>query len=435
MPMIKPAVFTAMLASALLMGCQASGPDASAGASADQVRRHVNLPLDWVDLPGDVLSRREAVAIGLRRHPRMAADLALISKSRADLAQAGLLPNPELAGSIGLDLDGGASKLAASLMQTLSALRQRPARQAVAEAQLQQTILSVSQRALDLAVELERRHRRVVHHQQRIEWMGQKRDWLDRMAQAAADRHEIGLGDAMQVSRVHGERLHFDLERQQAEEELSLAKRRLLEAMGLAHESPNWTAAAEPFEPLDEMDEREAVARGLASRLDVQAARWEARAAEREVELTRYAARPQIEAGLEFERDGGRSTLGPAASIELPVFDQGHARLAAAAARRLWHDGIYDATVNQAVAEIRQAWITLVGRRRQMELQQAALTHAERTLAQVQYAFDAGHVDRLEVLRAESDMLAARLTLMELDLQRDLAVIDYRSATAVPSLW
>ena len=80
------------------------------------------------------LTAAEAIRIALNNSPSIRSDLADIAAARADLVQAGLLPNPML--NVMAKFDGnGASMLDAGLMQAISALWLLPSRTSAAHAQ------------------------------------------------------------------------------------------------------------------------------------------------------------------------------------------------------------------------------------------------------------------------------------------------------------
>lgn len=86
-----------------------------------------------------------AVTLALRHNRAIRADLERIAASRADLVQAGLLPNPVLSLAFGFPVGGttGPTEIVVGAMQQLAALWLRGPRVSAAEATLRQTILNV----------------------------------------------------------------------------------------------------------------------------------------------------------------------------------------------------------------------------------------------------------------------------------------------------
>ncbi len=439
--MIPPAKWILVLALAL-PGCSSTpDPAPSLDASAALVRqslpdaslsqnRDLNPGQNLPSLNGKPLSRDQAVALAIARHPSITADLARIREAQAHHIQSGVLPNPSLYGSLGFASDGGIGFAMASLTQSLSALWQRSDKQALANAQLQQTIVRVAFNTLETAAAVQRQHRQVVYRQDVLTRLDQKAKLLEQMVHAGQDSFDTGTGDALAISAIKAQALRAALERHQAAADLADAKRKLLEAMGAASASADFIAAPSPLPAIHITDEAQALTLGLSQRLDVQAAQWALAAASSDLALTKTKAIPEVTAGVEFQKDDGMNTLGPAGTVELPIFDQGQARIAAAQASQEREQALYQSVVEQATLQIRQAWVAFDSRQKQVELQQAQIIpNAQSTLAFKRSSFETGDATSLDILQAQADLLDAQTALLQSQYEADLAQITLKQST------
>lgn len=244
------ALLKTVLAAALALGiagCQSLDPAAEMDQAAALVKDRAGQLPGW-DQPtgaGDwdlrsPLSPRQAVRIALRNNRSIRSDLTRIAAARANLVQAGLLPNPMLNSMFLFDGSGG-SMITAGAMQSLSALWLIPSRTAAARAELQQTILRVTDTALDLAARAEQSHRRVVHFQNVLELYDLQQRNFERALRAARTKFDAGMGTSLDVNRLEAELLLNQVARRTARLELDREKRGLLELMGLADAPADWT--------------------------------------------------------------------------------------------------------------------------------------------------------------------------------------------------
>ena len=186
---VKHLLLSAGAALALVGGCTASvDPRDDIALSAGHVEARTGHAAGWSDPDTErdeslwdgaaPLTADRAVQVALRSNPAIRADLARIAAARADLAQAGLLPNPVLSASLGLATDGGMTMLMGNAIQSLSSVWLRPSKRDTARNELQQVILRVSDSAIALASKVETSHRRVVHFQAILPTLDELRESL-----------------------------------------------------------------------------------------------------------------------------------------------------------------------------------------------------------------------------------------------------------------
>ena len=124
-----------------------------------------------------------------------------------------------------------------------------------------------------------------------------------------------------------------------------------------------WTLAGGLSElPAEDPELSRLEAAGVRERLDLSAARFDVEALARAVELRRRGLVPQIEVGVESRNEVGNDAghewvLGPSLAIELPIFDPGHADLAAMRAelRRAQHELQHQAIVARSEIRLHRA--------------------------------------------------------------------------------
>lgn len=423
----------------LLAGCASLDPRDDIAQSARIVEDRTGLAVGWPEPaasgPDAVwdgkspLTARQAAARAIADNPAIGADLAVIAAARADLAQAGLLPNPVLNVSLGWGVSGGSSMLTAGAMQSLSSLWLRPSRQAAAHAELQRTILRVSDNAITLAARVEASHRRIVHYQTLLAVLEEQREVLSRAEAASRAGLAAGLGTSLDVNRFRAERLEVDAGIRDVWKDMDLEKRALLESMNRADASADWSAAAASVSADAVPDEEGLVALARRQRLDLQAASWSVQAQQARLREAQLEALPETDAGADLERDSpsgekAMTTLGPSLRVEAPIFDQGQARVTKARSEldRLVMEA--RSADQNAVLQVRLARRTLHSAEEQAHAYRTEVVPlATQNIRQAQAAFEAGDANVLDVLMAERDWAKARIALQQFDLERDLALI------------
>ncbi|MBM4039057.1 MAG: TolC family protein [Planctomycetes bacterium] len=428
----RAAMASVLVLSVGVTGCQVD-PSGSLRQTVELVSARTGAPQDWRRRPADAwdgrspLTRAQAVEHALAGNPQVQAEFAEIVAAEAELVQAGLLPNPTLSTMLGF-AGGSLDMVTAGAMQSLSALWLRPARREAAQADLQRTVLSVANTALNVAAEAQRSHHRVVNRQYVLTLLEQQQAILRRSVASASERLKAGIGTSLDVNRLTAESLQNEVKIADMRTQLRLEKLRLLELMGLADLGTDWQAAgaAQCRDPLP--PESDLVTLALAQRLDVQAGRWAVRVRQGNLRQARLGALPELSAGGNWEREGKGSAamdkLGPAVTVTVPIFDQNQARAASARA------GIDRAVARlrlveqQAVREVRQALQEAHTAEQQRQVYAKELVPlAERNLRDTGVTFDAGQVDVLDVLESQRSLLAAQVAEAELAMEAELARI------------
>jgi len=429
----------------LLTGCTTSvDPRQDIALSARHVEDRTGHAAGWSDpVAGahkvlwdgaEPLTAQHAVLLALRGNPSIRADIARIAAARADLAQAGLLPNPVLLVSLGLGVEGGSTMLMGNAMQSLSSLWLRPSKRAAAQGELQQAVLRVSDNAIALAAKVETSHRRVVHYQAVLPTLAELREALVRAEQAARDQFAAGMGTSLEANRLQAELLETIARERTAREKLGVEKRTLLELLNRADGPADWQANAADDRADAVPDEQTLASLARQQRLDVLAAAWSVKARQARLRQAELAAWGDLDAGVMMEReapDGGdaMTSIGPAVRVEVPLFDRGQPRIAKARAELSRAQMQARGTEQQAIREVRQTSQTLRTAHAQVRAYRTKLLPlAVRNTRQAQAAFDAGMSGLHDVTAAERYRIRATLALQQFELDRALARIELARA-------
>lgn len=364
----------------------------------------------------DGLDADEAVSVALWNSPGFQADLAQLSTARADLAEAGSLPNPMLTMLFPL----GPHQLSGYLLLPLSALVQRPARVKVARRDLERVARSLVQTGLDLIRDVRLAHAEALAAHERA----RAREELQRLwaasEQLARARTDAGDASRLEYDAIRGEALLAADMVARAGQDAEAARLRLRLLLGATSDViPDATAIIGSPEPQRPQHTAILVREALAARPDLRAAELAVEAAGARLGLERA----RIFQGL-LRFDGQLDALGFHPSIgvhqiEVPVFNWnpgGRGRAKAELQRTMWR---YAALRQQIVAEVataelqaRQASDSLTRWRGEL------LPTLERSVAAATSSFQAGSESYVVVLDATRRLQDARLR--EIDLRADL---------------
>jgi len=428
-----PALFIpAMLL--LLAGCTSLDPKADIARAGDTVAARSGVDPLWnqpwqkelASWDGRApLKVEQAVMLALRNNREIRVQVESIAAARADLVQAGLLPNPVLSVTLRLPVDsaGGSPIVGASVMQSFTALWLRGGRIKSAEAQLNQTVLGVSDQALRLAAEVKTTHTRLVFGQRALAINDQNLGTLRQTIGTIEARVKSGEGVPLDVNRAKQQLAKAEAERMLVELDLNNNRRRMLELMGFASASDAWLAAPEDS-PKNRFPRDEAGAMALANgqRLDVAAARLLVEARNADLSTEEKSRLKDLAAGADFERDrDGNKSLGSSVSVGVPVFDWNQAQVAKAGAEARGAWAQYEAVAQRACRETRVAWTEATGLEQlAARYQTDVLAVAEKNLTLAQSSLAAGLADTTVVLDTQREVLEARRTLN--DYQRNAAL-------------
>lgn len=403
------------------------------------------------ELLTDGITVQEAVTIALLNNKGFHALFQEIGMSRADVVQSGLLSNPSLSMSIRFPEGGGRSDLTAGFGQQIVDLWQIPMRKRVAEAELEQVILSVADRAVQLTAEVKQAYYQVMAAKQAEELAHENQNLVERSVELAEARFKAGEVGLVDVNLVRVNLINIQLEALSARRTREEAANQLSRLLGLARSHVTWTLNGSWPEPIPrEFNDDELLSIALEQRLDAAVAALRVDAAEASLEKEYRSVFPNVTIGLEGERPESRALpgrnvladtartsigsgaltapsiqsrgerrqeksqiidllLGPTLDVTLPIWDQNQAQIAKAAYKvrqlRAARVEILDnlaIEVTDALSAIRSA----------QELAQfyetKALPQTELSVEAAQATYKAGEQSVFALIEAQESLIAQR---------------------------
>ena len=278
------------------------------------------------------LSLHAAIQIALLNNRSLQASYEELGVAQADLVQAGLLRNPVFFASARYP-DGSAltTNTELGVVQDFLDLLVRPARKRIASLEFEETKLRVADAVLVLAADVKASYYTLQASLQVAEMLRV----IARAAEAAYEfaRRQNAAGTLNDLDLASQQALYeqarIDLAR--AEAAVVAGRERLNRLLGLWGVDTTLTVPGRLPPILEEeppLGELEALA--VTNRLDLAVARLEVEQLAQALQLTvrwRYVAVAEVGISTEKEADGVRVS-GPSLAIELPIFDQGQARIA-----------------------------------------------------------------------------------------------------------
>ena len=396
------------------LGLPAVIPEEQDAESRARVRARV------AELMAEPLTPDRALQVAMLNNRELRATLEELGVAQAELVQAGLLQNPVLSGDLvnsakGYGLGGGLA-----LSQSLLSAFLIPAKRRMARARLAYAVVTVGQATLMLARDVQVAF---VSAQAADQGLGLHRD----RAQAAEVAHELAQRqfDAGNITPLDQQLFAAALDRARveladAQLAATVAREELTRLLGLWGEDVAWSFAAPLASALPpETDLARLEQQGIRDRLDLSAARHETRSIEYALTLRRRRMLPELNVGLTARNEVGDDighewVLGPSLSLELPIFDPGHADIARIQAflRQAQHR-LQDLAIHVR-SEIRIHRAELVAARRKVEYyERTVLPRAESITELTLQQYNAMLVGTYQLLETRTDQIEARQEYVE----------------------
>lgn len=351
------------------------------------------------------LTDEGAVEVALLRNRGIQAVYEELGIAQADLVQAGLLRNPTFGATVRFPLkSSSAIENEFSIAQDFLDLFTLPLRKHVAAAQFEQARLRVGGEVLRLAGDVRTAWVELVAAQHLGSILREVSQGYDALSELARRQREAGNINDLDLSMEIDAALTARANVARSDGELLLSRERLARLLGVYGGEAAFTTAEmlpelpEADPPLDQL---ESVA--IARRLDLGAAR-----AERDVLAgllstargTRFLPGIQVGAATANDPEGNRVT-GPTVSLELPIFDQGQARLARLEAQARQADARMEDLAVRVRSEVRSARGRLVQERATVEFyRRSVLPVRERIMKQSQLHYNAMQIGLVQLLNA-----------------------------------
>jgi len=385
----------------------------------------------------DPLDEREAVRLALERSPELARTIAKAESMRHEAIDLSAPINPMLNIASGIPLDSmGSVPMLAMVMGQISEIWTRPARSAVARDTYAAVLLDLGAQAVATAAKA-----RAMWHEVQLrdeELVHAERDERITSQVAGIVRAQVAAGEAnlYALQRAVAEYSDAHHRSASAREARDTARLGLMAMIGRADAPLGWStgepdsaALAAIHLPLG--SEEQMLDALAANRLDVRAADARLRAAESSLELARSTRLRQVQLGAGYDSDMERMEgVMFNANIELPVFNDGSARIAGAAAEvqaaALDAERIRQAAVAQLRTALSRA--RAADERRDVTMS-AVVTPGVEAFERARAAVDAGEGSLVDTLGVEHGLNHARLALADMERQRRMMRIELAQAS------
>lgn len=401
----------------------------SAASLATAIQFHTNaLPVEAAPAP-DHLPMFAAVERALRQSPELQIALAKVRAAQAAAQQSRLLPNPILDIAFRQPEGGGRTIIEAGLAAELTQLLQRPRRISAADARLRAASARAVTVTLKVMHQTQQHYFEAVALRQETAILAQRTVRLSELLRVTEVRLAAGEGTLLDVVTLKGELATANLELREAGRRINAAHHALAHRLGQPAGRINWELATPLYTQIALRGERDAIAHGLRVRPEIQADRWQLAALEDATALARLTWLEGAAAGLNTERDTDWS-LGPSATLPLPIFDKGQTRRAEAQAKAIAARQRLTQTTRQIAAEIREAHhavaeLMTTARHARTQL----LPLHEQRVALARKVFESGQEDITRLRLAELDHLEAQLKHVRLQHQTARAILRLDRAT------
>lgn len=378
------------------------------------------------------LALSEAVELGLLNSPVLQASFHGVGMASADRSQAGLLTNPSLNAVLRLPLSGGSTGFEGSLLASLLDLWQVSDRERVAEHALEQRILQLAHEAVLLAAEIRTAYIAAVSAERLVEIATENRAATGSLVDLVEARLAAAATTAIDANLARLEHAATAIALRDAQLLAGEAARRLAALLGLPPDLDLGLQALPEWSPqeLPTVEQLERLA--LERRLDVRAARSALARATAELERQERRVWRRVGVGVGAEKGDGWAP-GPAARLELPLFDQNQAQIAKARGHRDRRGKILAATTVDAVSDVRSAearWRAAVDALK--VYRDEILPLAEATLEQARGSYRLGKTTILPVVEAQRQVLEARRAHVRRMERAATAASDVERATGTP---
>ncbi|MBN8457349.1 MAG: TolC family protein [Verrucomicrobia bacterium] len=422
---------TVLILPVVLVSCAGDGPSASSGYGSAALGQEEPLAsLSASPSPRGPVTREEAVRHALARSPSLRSELAELRALQAEIVQAGLPPNPEIAleienfGGNGATRGFDGAEITSGLTQKIETAGKRPKRARVASFKAEAALAEVAATKREVAIAADRAFTTLLETRS-IREFGERN--LARAEESLSTLNtllEVGKGNRIDVNRAM-------LAVSAAREQLSEA--RSAEEKAASDLSLTWGGGSSDISAHGELiaPGGKSPASGdavIARHPSVRAASLRIALAEATYELEKALRISDVEFGVGARqmRDADETAAVAGLSIPLPIFNRNQGNIQAAAERvkrareeSRTTESDLRARLEQLDAELRAA------RARVAEFDTRTLDAARKALADTNEAYTAGKASLLEVLdaretlfniergrtRAHADLLRSHRTL------------------------
>lgn len=390
-------------------------------------------PIDVAGESPDELSMADAIRLAFEHDPQLQASLARVRAAAAQAQQARLLPNPLLSVVFRWPEGGGDAIIEAGLAADLVAILKIPRATSAADNQLRAASQDALVVALDLLAEVQERYVSARSFDAQLGILRERREIIHRLVELARARVQAGESSVLDVVTLEAELISIDAQlidatAEQRQQRLQLA-RLIGEPSGTVEwQLPPWDSPGPP-----ELSDPEWIQAGLENRPEAQARRWELAARGDDVSLAGLSLLDGAEIGVAAERDPDWS-VGPGLAVPLPIFDWGQARRDKARAELVEARHELVRVQRQIVQEIRAALTARAASQQALrKVRDELVPTQQRRTEQAEAQYKAGFADITATFLAQQDLLAAQLSLIDLEQKAAQSAIRLERAAGTPN--
>lgn len=370
----------------------------------------------------DGLSDDELVSLALWNNPAFRATLADLGLSRADLVQAGMLPNPTLS----MLMPFGAKPLEMTLIYPLEIFWLRPQRIETAKLDVEQTAHRLVQTGLDLIRDVRVAHAELTLAKERLKLAHSSVTLNQNIAELTHARLRAGDASELEVTNAQVDALQAQEQQGRFRHDCEIAKERLRNLAGLSLEQWPENISAEKLPDSNKFDAEKLLTEALNARPDLRAAEINVESAGERIGLAK-AEVFKLTASLNAKQVNGPLLAGPGLDVTLPIVNQNQGGIAQAQARFDKAASQYVATRQRIALDVREAHARLQQASESLkQWQQTILPPLQTAIQDAENAYAAGNVTYLFVLETQRRWLDAQLKTAQAaaDLRRARAELE-----------
>jgi cobalt-zinc-cadmium efflux system outer membrane protein len=277
-----------------------------------------------------------AVQAAMLRSPRLQQQYGQLGLARADILDAIQIANPHISASWLPQQGGGGVQTAYGIAFPLVDLLVLPSRVKLAKLEFERARYRIAAAILDVSLDVEAAWYRYVGAQQVADMRAAVADALKISADLSQRYFDAGNITELQLSREKAAASKARIDAARAAAEARLARLDLNTQIGLTGRDVEWkTAIVLPLPVSTEDDPAQLRQIANQNNLSLLAARQEATITAKSAQITRaFRFLGSTALGYDHEQDVDRSIIrGPTLDLELPIFNQGQARVARADAQ------------------------------------------------------------------------------------------------------
>jgi len=355
----------------VLSGCASFSADGGFDAVNQTAQQRLNKQTGWIRSEQDAdsvtqrvrvmlskpLSVDDAVQIALLNNRELQASYSELGIVEADLVQAGRLPNPGF--SFGRTHTGDDIKIDRSLTLSVMSLLTMPAASRIEARRFEQTKLKLADAMLRTAAMTRKAYYQSIAATQSVRYQEQVREAAEVAHELAARMAKQGNFSQLDAARERAFYLETSTQLTRVRTQAMQENESLIRLLGLRKQDGMLQLPSRlPDLPKSAitLDNSEQVA--MEQRLDVQSAKLEVAALQGSLGLTKATRFINVlDLGYVRNAESGKpAEIGYQASIEIPLFDWGGARVAKAEAIYMQAVHRLAATAVQAQSEVRSAY-------------------------------------------------------------------------------